>query len=67
MEAQVIYLIKMVPDDNGTLLVTCPAFPEGTTFGENEAQAKRNAVAAIGEAIAARMSDGDPLPLGRVG
>ena len=31
------YPIKLEPDDNGTLLVTCPALPEVTTFGKNEA------------------------------
>jgi hypothetical protein len=28
------YMIKLTPDDNGTFLVTCPAFAEVTTFGE---------------------------------
>lgn len=56
------YLVDLTPDDNGTLLVTCPAFPEVSTFGEDRAQAWLNAVKAIEEAIAARISDGDPLP-----
>ena len=30
------YDIKLEPDDNGTFLVTCPALPEVTTFGETE-------------------------------
>ncbi len=33
------YPIKLTPDDNGTFLVTCPALPEVTTFGEDEADA----------------------------
>ena len=33
------YLIKLEPDDNDTLLVTCPALPEVATFGEDEAGA----------------------------
>ena len=37
------YLIKLEPDDNDTLLVTCPALPEVTTFGEDEADALRHA------------------------
>jgi antitoxin HicB len=56
------YLIQMTPDDNGTMLVTCPAFPEVTTFGAKGGEALDNARAAIEEAIAARISDGDPLP-----
>ena len=56
------YRIELTKDDNGTFLVTCPAFPEVTTYGEDRAQAKRNARAAIEEAIAARISDSDPLP-----
>ena len=56
------YLLETVADDNGTLLVTCPAFPEVTTFGEDKAQAWHHAIGAIEEAIAARISDGDPIP-----
>jgi antitoxin HicB len=56
------YLLEIAPDDNGTLLVTCPAFPEVTTYGEDKADARRHAIAAIEEAIAARISDGDALP-----
>jgi antitoxin HicB len=56
------YLIKLTPDDNGTYLVTCPAFPEVTTFGETDGEIERAAIAAIEEAIAARVSYGEPLP-----
>jgi antitoxin HicB len=56
------YPIKMTPDDNGTLLVTCPAFPEVTTFGESRTEAQHAALNAIEEAIAARISYGEPLP-----
>ncbi len=58
------YRIKLEPDDNGTLLVTCPALPEVTTFGENEANAIHHAVSAIEEAIAARMAAGEDVPEG---
>jgi antitoxin HicB len=58
------YRIKIEPDDNGTLLITCPALPEVTTFGEDEADAMRRAVGAIEEAIAARMADGEDIPEG---
>jgi antitoxin HicB len=56
------YLIETTRDDNGTMLVTCPAFPEVTTFGADEHEALANAVSAIEEAIAARIHDGDSLP-----
>jgi antitoxin HicB len=56
------YRLNLEPDDNGTLLVTCPAFPEVTTFGENEADAIAHAVNAVEEAIAARISEREPLP-----
>jgi antitoxin HicB len=56
------YPIKITPDDNDTFLVTCPAFPEITTFGESRAEAQHAALNAIEEAIAARMSYGEPLP-----
>jgi antitoxin HicB len=58
------YRIKLEADDNGTLLVTCPALPEVTTFGDNEADATQHAVGAIEEAIAARMSNGEDVPEG---
>ena len=58
------YRIKIEPDDNGTRLVTCPALPEVTTFGDDEADAMRRAVGAIEEAIAARMADGEDVPEG---
>ena len=59
----IAYRLETTPDDNGTLLVTCPAFPELTTFGPDDADEVRDvARAAIEEAIAARISDGDPLP-----
>ena len=56
------YLIKLTPDDNGTFLVTCPALPEVSTFGETEDEVQRTALGAIEEAIAARISYGERLP-----
>jgi antitoxin HicB len=56
------YIVKLTPDDNGTLLVTCPALPEVTTFGEDEEAAQKHAVGAIEEAIAGRISYGERLP-----
>jgi len=57
------YLIKLAPDDNDTFLVTCPAFPEVTTFGNSKEEAQRAALGAIEEAIAPRMSYGERIPL----
>jgi antitoxin HicB len=59
------YRIKLEPDDNSTLLVTCPALPEVTTFGDNESDAIEHATGAIEEAIAARIADGDDVPAGQ--
>jgi antitoxin HicB len=59
------YRIKFVPDDNGTLLVTCPALPEVTTFGKDKADAAAHVVDAIEEAIAARIARGEDIPLGQ--
>jgi len=57
------YNIELTPDDNGTFLVTCPAFPEVTTFGEDEGQAIDYAQKAVEEAIAARIAEGKDIPL----
>jgi antitoxin HicB len=56
------YPIELTPDDNDTLLVTCPDLPEVTSFGEDEADALLRAVGAIEEALAARMSDREDIP-----
>jgi antitoxin HicB len=56
------YRIKVEADDNETLLVTCPAFPEVTTFGVNQAEAIKHAQDAIEEAIAARIVSGQMVP-----
>ncbi|ACL61437.1 type II toxin-antitoxin system HicB family antitoxin [Methylobacterium nodulans] len=55
------YRIELEPDDD-TLMVICPALPEVATFGEDEADARRHAVDAIEEALAARIADGRDLP-----
>jgi antitoxin HicB len=58
------YRVNLEKDDNGTLLVTCRALPEVTTFGDDEADAMTHAVGAIEEALAARISDGVDIPGG---
>ena len=57
-----IYLLHTEPDDSDTILITCPAFPEVTTFAETEDDIERIAQGAIEEAIAARIHDGQPIP-----
>jgi antitoxin HicB len=57
------YTILLTPDDNGTLLVTCPDLPEVTTFGSDKADALRHARDAIEEAIAARIAARADIPL----
>ena len=49
-------------EDDGTLLVTSPDFPELTTFGEDRAEAVARAVDALEEAIAARMHSRLDIP-----
>lgn len=56
------YPILMTPDDNGTLLVTCPDLPEVTTFGVDRADAMQRAGDAIEEALAARIADREDIP-----
>lgn len=41
------YRLLVEPDDNETFLVTCPALPELTTFGETEQEALANAQQAL--------------------
>jgi antitoxin HicB len=56
------YPVLFTPDDNGTILVTCPDLPEVTTFGEDEDDALQRAVDAIEEALAARIADRKDIP-----
>ena len=56
------YRVRLALDDNGTLLVTCRALPEVSTFGDDEADALKHARDAIEEALAARISDGQDIP-----
>ena len=49
-------------DDDGTLLVTSPDFPELTTFGDDREEARAHAVHALEEAIAARIHDRKDIP-----
>lgn len=56
------YKIEITPDDNNTLMVTCPAFPEVSTFGDDKADAIKHASDALEEAIASRVARGENIP-----
>lgn len=56
------YPIELSPDDNGTVLVTCSAFPEVTTFGEDKEDALRRARDSIEEALAAQIAAKQDIP-----
>ena len=56
------YPVRLSPDDNDTVLVTAPDFPELTAFGEDEEDALWHAVDALEEAIAARMQTREDVP-----
>jgi antitoxin HicB len=58
----VAYKIRLEPDDNGTLLVTCPDLPAVTTFGDDRAGAIEHAVDAIETVLASMMADGEDIP-----
>ena len=57
-----MYLIDLTSDTDGSLLASCRAFPELTTFGKDKDEASQNAIGALEEAVAARIADGDTLP-----
>ena len=56
------YPIKLTKDDNDTYLVTCPDFPEVTTFGDDRDDALDRALDAIEEAISARIANREVIP-----
>jgi antitoxin HicB len=58
------YKLELTPEDDGTLLVTCPKLPEVTSFGTTRNEAMARGGLAIEEAIAARMADWRDAPPG---
>ncbi len=56
------YPLLLTPDDNGTLLVTCPDLPEVTSFGETEQEAIEHGQQAVAEAISARLARFESIP-----
>ena len=56
------YAVNLVPDDNGTILVTVPDIPEAVTFGEDREDALARATDAIETAIMGFMSAREDIP-----
>lgn len=56
------YPIILTKDDNHTLLVTSPDFPELTTFGDDERDAIAHAADAFVSVIADRIANREPVP-----
>jgi antitoxin HicB len=57
-----MYAVILEPDDNGTLLVTCPELPEVTSFGGAVEDALRRVADAIEEALASRIAHREDIP-----
>lgn len=60
-----IYDAHFETDPEGGFLVTFPDVPEAITAGSDEAEARSNAVEALGLALRGRLADGRPLPAPR--
>lgn len=56
------YPVKLAPDDNGTVLVTAPDFPEMATFGDDREDALAQAVDAIETALMGRIAGREEIP-----
>ena len=56
------YRVNVEPDDNGTLLITCPQLPILVTFAEEEYLVRRHAVDAIETVLASMIDDGEDIP-----
>jgi antitoxin HicB len=61
------YAVSLSRDDNGTVLVTFPDFPEAATFGEDRDEALLRAVDALETAIQGRIGDREDIPLPSAG
>jgi antitoxin HicB len=56
------YPVRMLPDDNGTILVTFPDVPEAITFGENEQDALTRAAEALEAALSIYIDKNADIP-----
>lgn len=61
------YPITLIADDNDTVMVTAPDFPELTTFGDDREEAMARARDALEEAILARIHAHQDLPAPSLG
>ena len=57
------YPIRLSTEDDGTLIVSSPEFPEMHSWGDDRADALRRAVDALETAIQGRISDREDVPL----
>ena len=56
------YRVDLAPDDNGSLLVTCPQLPMVAAFGDTREDALSHALDAIETALASMIDDGEKIP-----
>jgi antitoxin HicB len=56
------YPVNLTRDDNGTLLITSPDFPELTSFGNTAEDSLKHARGALLEAIEARIHNREAIP-----
>jgi antitoxin HicB len=56
------YPIELAVDDNDTVMVTFPDIPEAVTFGDDEDDARSNAVDALETMLAAYITDRRDIP-----
>ena len=56
------YPVHLERDDNGTVLVSFPDFPEAHTFGTDRADALAHAADALATIVAAYRAEGRPIP-----
>jgi len=56
------YPATLEPDEDGRVVVRFPALPEALTDGADQAEALREAVDCLSEALASRIVDGEEIP-----
>jgi antitoxin HicB len=56
------FTVHLVRDDGGSVMATCPDFPEVSTFGVNPDDALDHARDAVQKAVENRRANGQDLP-----
>ena len=56
------YPVEVTPDDNDTLMITFPDFPEATTFGDTLEEVLFHATDCLETVLAYRMKEGGDIP-----